>query len=65
MGLPSLSATRQTPTKKFLREGYKGSSAIDKINRKKGEECKKTHQRTEGRERKHTGGKNAKGGEVK
>ncbi len=30
MGLFSLSATRQTPTKKFLREGYKGSSVFKK-----------------------------------
>jgi hypothetical protein len=31
MGLSSLSATRQTPTKKFLREGYGGSSALKKL----------------------------------
>jgi hypothetical protein len=52
MALPLLSATRQTPTKKFLSEECKGSSAIEKVNWRK---CKKTHRRAETRERKCTG----------
>jgi hypothetical protein len=38
IALPSLSATRQTPTKKFLNEECKGSSGIEKENRRKARE---------------------------